>query len=174
MHARKLRTLALLCLLVRIEAAINPKKFAVCQSGKLRVTEAFETSRTAATIFPCLVSGVMLKYQPPAAKLVTFYKPLCFSLRICNALTPNNKVANAKDFDIMSTCYIKFWETIAKMGAFSYLSPSEAPGSNLNDSLFMRALLTDVFKCLDEAEETFKMGADGSIAMLRWIMEKLL
>ena len=167
-------TLLLISLCVRSGEVLGAQKYSVCQAGKLRVTQTFEATRVAATIFPCLVTNVMLKYQPPAVKLVSFYRPLCFSLRICYAVTPRNQVTNAKEFDMVVTCYIKYWQTIAKMGAFHYLDPSQPAGNQVNESKFMHALLTDNFKCFDDVEGGMRFGADTSIAILRWIMNKFL
>ena len=154
--------------------ACGKNAFSVCATGNLRVTEAFEASRLAASLFPCFVSGVFLKYKPPTKMVLVGYRALCFSIRACFALTPTNRITNKDDFATMTSCFTGIWMNFTKMDVFRYYGLPPDMTTRFGKGEFLRPLFAQSFECMDGAgAETFRTGPDIGIAVLRWMMERL-
>lgn len=148
--------------------------FHMCESRNLRATEAFKASRLAATLFPCLVSDVFLKYEPPSSLLLAGVKPMCLITRFCFAMIPTHRIANRKDFKTVSNCYISLMVTLTNMGIFGYF---HVPGNVTRvfaNGKFMREFYSEVFACFEkDGVEYSHVQPDIAIAMLRWVMDKI-
>ena len=157
------------------EVAFGKNEFYICNAHGLRVTEAFEASRLAARVFPCLVTDVLLKYKLPSSLILTGYRPCCLIIRFCIAMTPKNRITNRQDFDTVATCILESAITIINMGLFEYRNlPADVRLEYGNEKQF-RNIGSDWLACFHQSGvENFKMGADIGIAMLRWLIDKLL
>lgn len=148
--------------------------FSACATGNLRVTESFRATRVAASAFPCFVSDVFLKYKPPPKMVLVMYKPLCFTVRTCFAMTPLNQLGNHRDFTIISSCFIEMWMNLTKMDIFAfYKVPLDMRNEFANEEM-LRPILAGIFHCFEEnGMGNFRSGPDAGIAILRWLMERL-
>ena len=154
--------------------ASGGNEFHVCNTHGLRVTEAFKASRLAARVFPCLVSDVLLKYKLPSSMILAGYRPLCFIVRFCFAMTPNNRITNRQDFDNVAACILESELTLTNMGISEYHNlPADVRREYENENL-MRRVSSDCVGCFHQSGvENFHVGAEIAIAMIRWSMNKI-
>lgn len=162
----------LLCLLP--ELACIRSEFYICDAQSLRVTEAFEASRLAATLFPCIVSDVLLKYKLPTSMLLSGYKPFCFITRVCFAMISTNRITNRRDFDIVTNCGINSFGTLAELRIFEYYKVSANARRDFDNGKLVRSFFSRIFGCFDKhGVENFRIGPNTAIAMIRFVMDEL-
>lgn len=161
-------------LLLFLNSTDGRDKFHVCIAGNLKVTESFEASRLAAAMFPCIVSDVFLKYKPPTKMVLVAYRPICFVIRTCFAMTSANRITSREDFNAMTECFIDVWVTLTAMDIFRYYGLPEEILTEFANEKFLRSFLSRVFDCYGAVGiENYRTVPDSGIAILRWIMEKL-
>lgn len=161
-------------LLCSLNLTDGKSKFRVCNAGNLKVAESFKASRLGASMFPCIVSDVFLKYKPPPKVVLVAYRPLCFAIRTCFAMTPTNRITTRGEFKMMSTCFVELWLSLTSMGMFKYYGVQPEALAEFANEDFMKTFLSRVFDCYAATEpETFRIGADSGVAILRWMMERL-
>lgn len=156
-----------------VEVTVSRDTFQVCTAPNLKVTQSFEASRLAASIFPCFVSEVFLKYRPPTEVLLISYKPLCFSLRVCYGVNPANRVTNHEEFKTMSKCFTEIWMTFAAMDIAKYYKVAPELLESV-DEKHVRSFLSGVVECYAALDvESFRITSDIAVASLKWIMKRL-
>lgn len=160
-------------LLLFLDSTFGGDRFYVCTARNLKVTESFEVSRLAASIFPCVARG-FLTYKFPADMVLHAYKPLCFAIRACFAMTPMNRVTNSEELQTMSNCFTDLWLNFTAMDVFQFYGvPPETVSAFAKDKT-MNSMLIRVFACYAALDvESFRPSGNSAIAVLKWIMEKL-
>lgn len=167
-------TLVLISWVLFCEVAWGKNNFHVCDAGSLRVTETFEASRMAASVFPCLVSDVLLAYRLPTSMLVAAYRPFCVVIRFCFAMISAKKVTTRRQFETVSQCIVESEVTFTNLGIFEYYGVP----ADLRREFAIEQVVRDFFhrtiRCYDKIGfEQFHMGPDIGIAIVKWFVDKL-
>ena len=145
-----------------------------CNRRKLRTRDLMEVTRVGATLFPCIVSRVLMAYKPPAPMVLAMQRFICVLISFCYGVLSSHSNSSRDTVHEVLTCELNLVNRSLALGIWEYykLSQYEAPGSLRKDQL--TSLISDSFKCFDGIDMHLLKGTpEISLSILKMIYEKI-